>query len=85
MGVDLNKIKMKLRIEEAIAKANYNGRKVKKKDIASRIFEGASEVSQAIRMTSLINGNTRRVDPEWVLTICEMCDVTPNYLFGVED
>ena len=35
---------MKLRVNEAIARSEANGKKVLKKDIAALLFEGASEI-----------------------------------------
>lgn len=60
-------------------------KKVLKKDIAARLFPGVSTTTQQVNMTSLCNGKTKRILPEWVIVICEMCDCTPNYLFGYDD
>ena len=76
---------MKLRVNEAIARSEANGKKVLKKDIAARLFEGASESAQQVNMTNLCNGTTKRVVPEWVVIICEMCGCSADYLFGMED
>ena len=72
---------MKLRVNEAIARSEANGKKVLKKDIAARLFEGAQQVN----MTNLCNGTTKRIVPEWVVIICEMCGCSADYLFGMED
>jgi DNA-binding Xre family transcriptional regulator len=76
---------MKLRINEAILRSEMNGKKVFKKDIAARIFPGVSEAAQQVNFTNLCQGKTKRVAPEWVLIICEMCDCTPNYLFNFNE
>jgi len=76
---------MKLRINEAILRSEMNGKKVFKKDIAARIFPGVSEAAQQVNFTNLCQGKTKRVAPEWVLIICEMCDCTPNYLFNFKE
>lgn len=76
---------MKLKVNEAIALSAANGKKVFKKDIAARLFPGVSTATQQVNMTSLCNGKTKRILPEWVIVICEMCDCTPNYLFGYDD
>lgn len=76
---------MKLRVKEAIARSEANGKKVYKKDIAARLFDGVSESAQQVNMTNLLNGKTQRVKPEWVVIICEMCGCTADYLFGMED
>lgn len=76
---------MQLKVNEAIALSAANGKKVLKKDIATRLFPGVSTTTQQVNMTSLCNGKTKRILPEWVIVICEMCDCTPNYLFGYDD
>ena len=76
---------MKLRVNEAIARSAMNGKKVFKKDIAARPFEGASESAQHVNMTNLSNGTTKRIVPEWVVIICEMCGCSADYLFGLSD
>lgn len=76
---------MKLRVNEAIARSEANGKKVLKKDIAARLFEGASESAQQVNMTNLCNGSTKRIVPEWVVIICEMCGCSADYLFGMEN
>ena len=76
---------MKLRVNEAIARSEANGKKVLKKDIAARLFEGASESAQQVNMTNLCNGKTKRIVPKWVVIICEMCGCSADYLFGMED
>lgn len=75
---------MQLRVNEAIARAAMNGKKVYKKDIAAVIFAGASESAQQVNMTNLCNGKTKRIAPEWVKVICEMCNCSADFLFGIE-
>ena len=43
---------LRLRVNEAIARSEANGKKVLKKDIAARLFEGASESAQQVNMTN---------------------------------
>lgn len=76
---------LRLRVNEAIARSEANGKKVLKKDIAARLFEGVSESAQQVNMTNLCNGKTKRVVPEWVVIICEMCGCSADYLFGMEN
>lgn len=74
---------MTLRIEEAIARAKRNGKKVLKKDIAARIWPDSVESAQQVNMTRLCNGSAVRVDPEWVCIICEMTGCTADFLLGL--
>lgn len=76
---------MEFKLKEAIARSEANGKKVFKKDIAARLFEGVSESAQQVNMTNLLNGKTQRIKPEWVGIICEMCGCDANFLFGMED
>lgn len=75
----------KFRVNEAIARANANGIKVLKKDVSARLWEGSTEQAQQVNMTKLCTGKTKAIRPEWVGIVCEMCDCTPNYLFGYEN
>ena len=75
----------KLRVNEAFARAQTAGIKVYKKEVAARLWEGRTESAQQVNMTNLCNGTTKQIRPEWVVIICEMCNCTPNYLFGYEE
>ena len=75
----------KLRVNEAIARAQTAGIKVYKKEVAARLWEGRTESAQQVNMTNLCNGTTKQIRPEWVVIICEMSNCTPNYLFGYEE
>lgn len=74
---------LRLRVNEAIARSETNGKKVLKKTLPP-VFEGASESAQQVNMTNLCNGTTKRIVPEWVVILCEMLDCTADYLFGME-
>lgn len=50
---------LRLRVNEAIARSEANGKKVLKKDIAARLFEGASESAQQVNMTNLATGQPK--------------------------
>lgn len=76
---------IRLRVNEAIARAQTNGKKILKKDVAAELWKGRTVAAQQVNMTALCNGTTKQIRPEWVMTICEMCGCTPNYLFGYEE
>ena len=76
--------KVRLRINEAIGRAKQKGIKVNKKIIASKIWVDSSISSQQMNMLRLCNGRTKKIAPEWIMIICEMCDCTPNYLMGYD-
>ena len=74
-----------LRIEEALARAKQQGRKVYKKDIAARLWPDASEAARQVAMTRLCSGRTERVTLEWVQIITEMTGCTADFLFGLSN
>lgn len=76
---------MRLRVNEAIARCMMNGKKVWKKEIAARLFDGATESAQAVNMTNLCTGKTKRIAPEWVVILCEMLDCSADFLFGINN
>lgn len=71
-------------LEEAIARARANGIKVKKKDIAERLWPTRTQEAQQVNMSALCNGRRKTINPDWVEVICDMCNCTPNELFGYE-
>ena len=73
-----------LRIKEAVARAQRNGKKVLLKDIASRRWADSSEQARQVNMSNLVTGRTKSIDEDQMQTICEMCDCTPNFLYGYE-
>ena len=74
-----------IRIEQAMARAKEQGRKVLKKDIAARLWPDSSESAQQVNMTALCNGRTNKINPDWVNIICEMCGCTADFLFGLNN
>ena len=72
----------RLRINEAIAFAESNGRKLYKKDLGKLLFGTDNEQSTKVSVTNLCSGRTKRFTVEQVLTICDFCGCDPNYLFG---
>ena len=74
-----------MRIEQAIARAKEQGKKVLKKDIAARLWPDSSPVAQQVNMTALCNGATARINPDWVVIICEMTGCTADFLLGLSN
>lgn len=74
-----------MRIEQAIARAKEQGKKVFKKDIAARLWPDSTTAAQQVNMTALCNGATARISPEWVNIICEMTGCTADFLFGISN
>lgn len=74
-----------MRIEEAIARAKQQGKKVLKKDIAARLWPDSTPVAQQVNITRLCSGKTPRINVEWVNVICEMTGCTADFLFGLSN
>ncbi len=74
-----------MRIEEAIARAKRQGKKVFKKDIAARLWPDSTPAGQQVNMTALCNGSTARIYINWVGIICEMTGCTADFLFGLSN
>ena len=76
---------MKLRINEAIALAESRGKKIIKKDLAKKIWPNSRPEAQAMNMTNLATGATKKVNPDWVVTICKETGVSADFLFGLKE
>ncbi len=74
-----------MRIEQAIARAKEQGKKVLKKDIAARLWPDSVPAAQQVNMTNLCNGVTARIAPEWINIICEMTGCTADFLLGLSN
>ena len=76
---------LRLKVNEAIARSEANGKKVMKKDIAARIWSESTPESQQVNMTNLCSGVTKKINPDWVVILCEMLDCSADYLFGLSN
>ena len=76
---------MKLRINEAIALAESRGKKIYKKDLAKKIWPNSRPEAQAMNMTNLATGATKKVSPDWVVTICKETGVSADFLFRLKE
>lgn len=74
-----------LRIDEAIARAKTDGRKIMKKEIAARLWPDTSPVGQQVNMSALCSGKKSRINIEWVGIICEMTGCSADFLFGLSN
>ena len=74
-----------IRIEQAIARAKEQGRKVLKKDIAARLWPDSNGVAQQVNMTALCSGKTTKISVDWVGIICEMTGCSADFLFGLSN
>lgn len=73
-----------LKVNEAIALAEAMGRKIMKKDLAAKIWPNSRPEAQAVNMTNLCSGVTKKVNPDWIITICRETGCTADFLLGIE-
>ena len=74
-----------MRIEQALARAKEQGKKVLKKDLAAKLWPDSASAAQQVNMTALCNGKTNKINPDWVNIICEMTGCTADFLFGISN
>lgn len=74
-----------IRIDAAIAHAKERGIKVRKKDIAAKLWPDTTEVGQMVNMAGLCTGKRDRIKPEWINIICDMTGCTADFLFGIPE
>ena len=73
-----------LKVNEAIALSEAMGKKVLKKDLAAKIWPNSRSEAQAVNMTNLCSGVTKKVNPEWIVTICRETGCTADFLLGIK-
>lgn len=73
-----------LKVNEAIARAEINGKKILKKDLAAKIWANSRPEAQAVNMTNLCSGITQKVNPDWIVIICRETGCSVDFLLGIE-
>ncbi len=76
---------MILRINEAIARSERNGKKILKKDLAAKIWTNSRPEAQAVNMTNLCTGITKKISPEWIAVICRETGCSADFLLGIKE
>ncbi len=74
-----------IRIDEAIARAKTNGRKIMKMELAAKLWPDSTLGAQKVNMTNLCSNKTARVAPEWIVIICTECGCTADFLLGLSN
>lgn len=74
-----------LKVNKAIARAEMNGKKILKKELAAKIWENSRPEAQAVNMTNLCSGITKKVNPDWIVTICRETGCTADFLLGIKE
>lgn len=73
-----------LKVNEAIALAEAMGRKIMKKDLAAKIWPNSRPEAQVVNMSNLCSGVTKKINPDWIITICRETGCTADFLLGIE-
>ena len=81
----INQSEMRLRVNEAIARAEMNGKKILKKELAAKIWENSRPEAQVVNMTNLVSGITKKVNPDWIVTLCKELECSADYLLGLSN
>lgn len=74
-----------LKVNEAIARAEMNGKKIFKKDLAAKIWANSRPEAQAVNMTNLVSGITKKVNPDWIVILCKELDCSADFLLGIKE
>lgn len=74
-----------IRLEEALARARHNGRTNVKNELIEALWPGQVRATQIVNFNNLLSGRTKRVDVETVQTICAICGVSADWLFGINN
>ena len=69
----------KIKVNEAIARAESLGRKIYKKDLAAKIWPNSKPEAQ------VVSGVTKKVNPEWLVVISLETGCSVDYLLGLRD
>ena len=76
---------IKIKVNEAIARAESMGKKIYKKDLAAKIWSNSKPEAQAVNMTNLCSGVTKKVNPEWLVIISLETGGSIDFLLGLKD
>mgnify|MGYP001240447581 CR=1 FL=1 len=76
---------MALKVNEAIARSEMNGKKILKKDLAAKIWPNSKPEAQSVNMTNLASGITKKVNPDWIVILCKELDCSSDFLLGLCD
>lgn len=78
-------IMLTLKVNEAIAFAEMKGKKILKKELAAKIWPNSRPEAQAVNMTNLCTGITKKINPEWMVTICQETGCSADFLLGLAE
>ena len=81
---------MELRINDAMNLQNARieagkskGNKITRQTLGNAIYPKSSHTCVRVSMSNLLSGLKKKLNPDWVVVICNECNVDPNFLYGV--
>ena len=74
----------RIRLTEAIENYKKNHGKLRKTELASKIFKGKSAHSNYVMLNFYERGHCFTLDRETVLRICQELKCSADFLFGIE-
>lgn len=72
----------RIKIAEAISAANCNGKKIKIRELAQKLFPESTVDSAYIRFNGLVTGRIEKISKRSVNILCKELDVSPDDLFN---
>lgn len=75
---------MRIRVNEAIAYAQKT-KPIKKTDLAKQIWAGSNDHSALTNLSNMNSGRSKTISADAVNTICRVCGVSADFLFGLSD
>lgn len=79
----MEKKKSTIKVMEAIEFANSNGNPITKMELAGMMWPNSSGPSRYFNIQSIINGDTKKVSPEWLQLISNTTGVSVEFLLGM--
>jgi len=74
----------RIKLREAIAQCQVNGRMINKGELADKLFPSKSHDSSSVIFYKYLRGASVKIDRVTIDRICKELDTTPNKLFGHE-
>ena len=74
-----------IRLDEAMARARARGRATVKEELLEALYPNQARTTQIVNFNNLKNGRTRRFDVQTIVSICTICGVSADWLFGLAD
>lgn len=71
------------KLKEAFYEAKLKDNSKTQKELAELLYPESKPNTQRANVNNLFNSERATVKPRWVSIICEYCECTPEFLFGM--